>query len=131
MSKNLPIERIIRAVAKKKIRSLEPFTSVDIANDIKLFGIWISNKNIADRLRKCVIRWSKEEGFEYKQENINVDCGSEGMKKAIVYIPSNNFSSSDYLKRDQQAISPDTFKSIHKTSVMPWNSRNQKVKNNY
>ena len=117
-----PVERMIRAAAKKKIRGRELFTSVDIANDIKTSGVWVRNRNVAERLRQCVMRWAEEENTSYTQQMITVDAGSR-MTSANVYLPTNKTVSSMYLKRDQKAITPSEFEDMHKTSVMPWNKR--------
>jgi len=121
----IPVERIVRATTKIKIRNHESFTSVDIANEVKSHGIWVRNRDVAERLNQCVDRWAKEEGEEYTQEIITVDVGGFGMRRAKAYIPSDGSVSSDYLKRDQRAISPEHFDRMHKTSVMPWNSRSE------
>lgn len=127
---SIPYERIIRAVTKEKIRNYESFTSVDIANTIKKFGLWIRNQTVAKRLNQCVLRWAEEEGKVYKTDIIKVDAGIQGMVNATIYIPDNGINSEDYLNRDQKAYSQDDFNNMHKTKVMPWNS-NKNRKNLY
>lgn len=119
----VPIERIIRAVSKERIRSQKSFTSVDIANAIKRFGIYVRNTIIAERLKDCVCRWADEENIKYKTEVINVDAGNKGVVKATLYLPDDGTAQSDYFDRDQKAISPIDFDEMHKTKVMPWNKR--------
>jgi len=120
-----PVERMIRAITKIKILEHEAFTSVDVANEIKRHGVWVRNRDVAERLRQCVERWAKEVNEDYIQEKIRVDAG-KSMRFANVYMPVDESVSDDYLKRDQKAISPVDFEKMHKTSVMPWNSRDQK-----
>ena len=120
---SIPYERIIRAIAKEKMRNRESFTSVDIGNTIKTLGLWIKNKTIADRLKQCVIRWAEELDTDYKTELIKVDAGIDGIVNTFLYIPVDGSTSEEYLKRDQKAISPMDFNNMHKTKVMPWNKR--------
>lgn len=84
------------------------FTSIDITNQIKRDGCWISNSDVAEYLRSNPNILAR---FGYISTMIKVDSGGTTWWASLYH---NTMSYPDtYLARDQRGISPDQFKDLY------------------
>ena len=89
-------KQIIQAKVTEFVTSNKMFTSVDISNEIKKEGTWISNSEVAAFLKK-------NRPFSlYSMSSIPV---MNGKRKANLYYPI-GADPFDYLDRDQHALTP-------------------------
>ena len=98
-------ERIIKAAANKFLRGRKMFTSVDIANDVKLEGTWIRNHVVAGYLRQNVLSIASELMLMYNQTLISVTLANGDTTDTYLYHPVGT-NSSDYTDRNQRALDP-------------------------
>jgi DNA-binding CsgD family transcriptional regulator len=93
------------------------FTSVDVANEVKRCGKWISNTDVAAYLRLTVINLSNQIQIAYKQETISVTT-NKGQTTASIYLPV-NANVSSYQGTDQSAMTPEEFLKLHPGKSVP------------
>ena len=98
-------ERIIKAAANKFLRGRKMFTSVDIANDIKLSGTWIRNHVVAGYLRQNTLAIANGLMLMYEQTIIPVTLENGDITEAYLYHPVGT-NSDDYADTDQRALDP-------------------------
>jgi hypothetical protein len=90
------------------VDSNKMFTSVDIANAVKLEGLWVRNRHVRDWV---ISHFNDKEIFhDYVVSQIHV-CG--GSSLATLYHPGLS-DPNDYLDRDQKPLTPDEVKQIQK-----------------
>ena len=81
------------------------FTSVDIANDIKLSGTWIRNHVVASYLRQNVQAVASGLMLVYEQTLIPVTLENGDTTEAYLYHPGGT-DANDYTATDQRALDP-------------------------
>lgn len=96
-----PIETYIRVIVDKYVSNVMSFTSVDVANEAKKWGCWISSSTASTILKD--ISW---DDFDYTSSHIKV--GSDNRRIAILYHHKNT-KPSTYTSRDIKAIQPIEF----------------------
>lgn len=82
------------------------FTSVDIANAIKIDGTWVRNRDVAQWLRN----WLPPVGYGVTKTTVSLPGGN--LVQASVYLPS-TLSVGDYTTTAQVALTPVDFKALH------------------
>lgn len=95
-------EQIIQNQVNDFVTKDEAFTSVDIGNAIKRSGTWIRNREVAIWLR------NNFNNPDYEITMIDVGRGF----RANLYHPD-YFDSDNYDGKNQKAINPDDFKTLH------------------
>jgi hypothetical protein len=101
----------IRVKVEEFIRAEKLFTSVDIANSIKMDGIWVRNTEVRHWLQN---NFNDKLLFgDYVLTPIHVCSGSS---LASLYHPALSDPNS-YLDRDQRSLTPDDVKAIQKSKV--------------
>lgn len=98
-------ERIIRTVVVEALHRKMMFTSVDIANDIKLSGNWIRNHVVASYLRTNVLSICWDLGISYTTTLIPVTLENGDVTQAYLYHPFDT-DASEYTDRHQRALDP-------------------------
>lgn len=102
-------EQIIESAVNDFVTKTESFTSVDVANSIKRSGTWVRNRDVAAWLR------ANFRSPNYKKSRISVDGNGT---TAMLYHPD-YYDPSVYTGSGQSAITPDEFKQLHPTAVIP------------
>lgn len=95
-------EQIIQTQVNDFITKDEAFTSVDIANAIKRAGTWVRNREVATWLRRNF------NNPDYEITMIDVGRGF----RANLYHPD-YFDPNNYDRKNQKAMNPDDFKTLH------------------
>ena len=97
----------IEATVDQFVNDEKGFTSVDIANAIKIEGTWVPNREVAAWLRK----WTPPSNYGITKITVQVvDTGSSA--QAGVYLPD-SLSVSDYTATSLEAITPAQFEILH------------------
>jgi hypothetical protein len=116
-------ERIIKMTVEEFLQQGKMFTSVDVANKIKLSGAWIRNHEVAGYLRGNVLGIARMLMMVYKQTMIPVTLADGSVTETYLYHPVNT-DANDYTDRDQRALDPITANhpksaSLHIQSIPP------------
>ncbi len=99
---------LLRSFVVGLVRSGKPFTSVEVANNIKMGGTWIRNRDVARFLRTSVLEIANELGLQVNASLIGVN-NEHDATKTYLYHPD-DFNSDEYNARELRAITPDEFK---------------------
>ncbi len=100
-------EKVIKAVVEEALHRKMMFTSVDIANDIKLSGKWIRNHEVASYLRQNVVSICWDLGVSYTTTLIPVTLENGDTTQAYLYHPVDT-DADDYKDTNQRALDPIT-----------------------
>ena len=82
------------------------FTSVNVANAIKVDGEWIPNREVAAWLRA----WDVDPEYTVTRISVTLEDGTSA--RATVYMPEDQPISA-YTGRDERAMTPDEFEQRH------------------
>jgi hypothetical protein len=112
-------EIIIESATKDFLQKLNWFTSVDIANRIKLTGNWVRNSTVAEYLRRNALSLATKEGVDYKRTLIPVTLWDGGTSEAFLYHPEDEdpleYVLSGYA--NQRALDPVSGEKEQKTAL--------------
>lgn len=103
-------DQIIENKVEEYVNRNEAFTSVDIANAIKIEGTWIRNREVAAWLRHNLLNIT---GNNYQRTLVDVGQG----RQASLYHPF-FFDSSNYIGQNQNALNPDDFNALHPNGII-------------
>jgi len=96
---------IVEKTVQEFVKILNPFTSVDISNNIKMDGIWVKNSEVSNWLHSF-------SNHAYTKTLIDVTS----TEKAFLYHPI-SFDINLYSGQNQIAITPDEFEKKYKKKV--------------
>lgn len=100
-------EKIIKTTVEEFLQQGKMFTSLDIANTIKLSGTWIRNREVASYLRQNVMSLTWNLGVSYSATLIRVTLANGDPTQAYLYHPFGT-DAGDYTETNQQALDPIT-----------------------
>lgn len=112
--------QIAEEIIQEFIKNEKMFTSVDIANTVKIKGYWIRNSEIAKYLRDNINNISEFINGDYIVSQITVVVDNTTGKTAIanLYHPINK-NPYDYKDTNQRALSPDEITSLSTNNQPP------------
>jgi hypothetical protein len=116
-------ERVIKMKVEEFLQQGKMFTSVDIANEIKLSGTWIRNRDVAGYLRGNAMSLARMLMIVYRQTMIPVTLDDGTTTETYLYYPM-GMDANDYTNTNQRALGPidanhPRSASIHVQSVPP------------
>jgi hypothetical protein len=100
-------ERIIKMKVEEFLQQGKMFTSVDIANEIKLSGTWIRNRDVAGYLRGNAMSLARMLMMVYRQTLIPVTLDDGTVSETYLYHPIQT-DASEYTTTNQRALDPLT-----------------------
>lgn len=100
----------VEKVVKEFVGDNKLFTSVDVANQVKSDGKWISNKAVSQELNYI---FNSDEYPDYKITSIQVERAEDQVKvTALLYLPSSSLES-EYTNIKAKPITPKDFDFDH------------------
>ena len=112
--------RVAEEVIQDYIRNNKMFTSIDIANTVKLKGLWIRNSEVAKYLRDNVDNMDEFLNGDYVSSQIVVviDAATGRTTRANLYHPAID-NPHDYVNTQQRALTPAEVDAISSKNVAP------------
>lgn len=93
------------------------FTSVDVSNEIKKRGTYLTNSVVSQKIKTDLPSVSSKANTPYNTSKINVVCAENGKTVvATLYHPS-SVSPDTYGNTSLKPMTPDEFASMHNKSV--------------
>lgn len=99
------ISKIVRNLIKEKVKKKEMFTSLDVANEIKNSGVWISNKEVSIQLKELFA----SNYTRYTTSVIKVTRTEDSQEVDATLYHNKNSDINDYSNKNGKAISPNDF----------------------
>lgn len=106
------INKIVRDLVKKKVKNKDMFTSLDISNEIKESGIWISNRDVSSQLKEIFLKNYKR----YTTSLISVKRTEDGVNVYATLYHNKKSNIDDYKNREGKAIKPPEITDCKKSS---------------
>lgn len=104
----MPLDTTIQEIVESAVKAEKMFTSVDIANTIKLKGIWIRNREVRNWMREAFSTPSRFPDYMISQILVCNDTTLASLYHPVWLDPS------DYNDRDQKALTPVQVRNIQK-----------------